>query len=173
MSTTLHTDIYTCFYHWLNSRDSAVLANSCKLAWNTYQTRKDPSTMAGKYRLKPGQQYTVKLMNEGNNIVLSAPMSWGKTAAGLACALKNYQPGSVRNTDPWIIMVPSKAIETWKNEAIKMYGPSIFLAKNVYSPIIVPSSDISKVHNIVNQLSNISPYTHVVIISGSKTDDGL
>src|SRR5690606_32501121 len=53
-------------------------------------------------------------------------------------------------------------------EVIKMYGYQMFDTKNINSPIMIMHSSISVIHNGISKLSDISPFTHMVIMSGSK-----
>jgi len=162
----LPLDIYTCLFNFLDSKSIAMLTVVNKLSKEAFQKRKDNFTFAGKYRLKHCQQYIVKLISQGYNIGLSAPMSWGKTAVGLASALCNYK--TERSGPVWLIVVPSKAIHTWKDEVVKMYGYEMFKVHDINSPIVIINSSVSKVHNSITHLSGISKFTHLVIVSGSK-----
>jgi hypothetical protein len=162
----LHSDIYTTIYNSTDNITSAKLSVVNKVANEAYLKRQDKYTYAGNYKLKPCQKYIVKLISEGYNVELKAPMSWGKTAVGIASSLFHYQ--EVRTQRLWVIVVPSKAIHTWKDEVIKMYGSGAFNPKNLNSPIIIPHSSISTTHNNITKLSDVSALTHVVVISGSK-----
>jgi hypothetical protein len=122
----------------------------------------------GSYVLKYGQAFVQEKFNQdSSNLMIVGPMSYGKTVLGLACVLQRYQQGLPRDL-LWTIVVPPKALRTWHDEVVKMYGPEICDSKSLDSPVIFVHSDISNVHNKLTALSAVSPQTHLVVMTNAK-----
>ena len=126
----LYKDFFNSIFQWCDERTKCILGSCCKKAWEALiENRKN--CKSGTYNLKPLQNF-IREQILYFNIIFQAPMSYGKTATGL-CAAFNGWKLNLRREDRinklCIIIVPSKAIGVWKEEAIKMFGKEILNAR--------------------------------------------
>ena len=121
--------------------------------------------VSGAYELKPIQGYIREEMSRGiQHIIFRAPLSYGKTATGLATAFRDWEFGKMRGEGvrPWLIIAPSSVVDVWTKEAQSMFGPRIFSAKSLDSPLIAMNK--SDVHRTLTP-ENLSPFTFAILIS--------
>lgn len=161
----MYKDIYTAILKHCDFNTSIKLGLVCKVANNAYKEFTKDLYKEGKYTLKPTQAYTRDKFLRGYDVVLQAPYSYGKTAIGLSVAFHNWSlslPNALT-----IIIVPSKALQVWKNEAIKMYGNQVYNSSDENSPLLIPHSQENSLHLSVMKNNKLTKKNVAILLSNS------
>lgn len=164
----LYKDFFNLIFQWCDERSKCILGSCCKKAWEALiENRKN--CKAGTYTLKPLQNF-IREQILYFNIIFQAPMSYGKTATGLCAAFDgwkiNLKRENNKNINLCIIIVPSKAIGVWKEEAIKMFGKGIY-NKSYKSPLLIPLCTENNDHIKTLMNKKVSKRTFAILLSNT------
>ena len=166
----LYKDLFTIISQHCDTSSLVNLACSCKCFWDAYISGNYKKQL-GNFKLRYIQTIIAERVHKGELINLNAPISYGKTAIGYGCIFFDSSPFKPRTGNIWIIIVPTKAVETWKQEAIKIFGKEIFDRKNPYtSPLLILNTKLSPYHNrLILSDTNLTQSNHIILISNNKT----
>jgi len=161
----LYPDIYRAIAKFCDIKTQYNLARTCKTFWTTYN--EDLRLKIGNFNLKRCQVITLKYLYKYGRVRLNAPIGYGKTAIGLACIFKDYKLNEPRKDKLWIILVPPKAVGTWKSEAEKIFNKNtIFRPNTLESPLLILDTKYSKQE--LRSEEDLSPFTWAIVISTYK-----